>query len=93
MEDGSHHPAYALKSLNNGNLIFHFNDPTNPLCLGFTFNKNEQILSCGMYVNDKLHGLGCKYENAVRYEGMFEGGFVSGVGLKYSQGKYSFGHY
>ena len=46
-----------------------------------------------MYVNDKLHGLGCKYENAVRYEGMFEGGFVSGVGLKYSQGKYSFGHY
>jgi hypothetical protein len=44
-------------------------------------------------MNDKLNGLGCKYENTVRYEGMFEGGFMNGIGLKFSQGKYSFGEF
>ncbi len=51
------------------------------------------MISCGLYVNDKLTGLGCKYENGVRYEGMFENGFVNGIGLKFGQGKYSFGEY
>jgi hypothetical protein len=51
------------------------------------------LISCGLYVNDKLTGLGCKYENGVRYEGMFENGFVNGIGLKFGQGKYSFGEY
>lgn len=57
--------------MNNGNILFYYDDPTNPTCLGFCLNKNEQIVSWGMYVNDKLSGLGCKYENTVRYEGMF----------------------
>jgi hypothetical protein len=46
-----------------------------------------------MYIGEKINGFGCKYENSVRYEGMFVGGFVHGVGLKCMQGKYSFGSY
>jgi len=38
-----------------------------------------------------LHGYGCKFENSVRYEGIFENGFLNGEGLKLSTGKYSFG--
>lgn len=84
---------FRIKPLNNGNSLFYFNDETSPTCLGFCLNKSGELISSGMYVGDKLNGLGCKYENGVRYEGMFESGFVNGIGLKYSQGKYSFGEY
>lgn len=48
-------------------------------------------MSYGTFVNDKIHGFGCKYENGVRYEGVFENGLLNGLGLKYSGNKYSFG--
>lgn len=82
-----------MKTLQNGNILFIFDDSTNPYSIGFSLNKNGQLISYGIYMNDKLNGMGCKYENTVRYEGIFENGFMNGVGLKCSQGKYSFGDF
>lgn len=82
-----------MKGLHNGNTLFFYDHQSNPYSLGFNLNKNGQIVGYGLYANDKLNGLGCKYENTVRYEGMFENGFINGVGLRFSQGKYSFGEF
>ena len=87
------YPDFKMKSLHNGNTLLYFDQQSNPSSLGFVLNKNEQLVSYGLYVNDKLSGMGCKLENTVRYEGMFENGFMNGIGLKYSQGKYSFGNF
>lgn len=57
---------FEMKALPNGYIIFKFNDKSNPLSLGFVLNK-DRIMSYGCYVNDKLHGFGCKFESNVRY--------------------------
>lgn len=51
--------------------MFRIKDEASVISLGFVVNKNAQLVSYGSYVNSKLHGLGCKYENTVRYEGIF----------------------
>jgi hypothetical protein len=55
--------------------------------------REHQIVNYGSYINDKLHGFGCKYENSVKYEGIFENGFLNGYGFKLSNNKYSFGKF
>ncbi len=80
-----------MNILPNGYSIFKFNDVSNPVSLGFIFNKNNEIISHGNYVNNKLTGFGCKYESTTRYEGIFMNGFLNGYGLKFNAGKYSFG--
>lgn len=82
-----------MKVLHNGNNLFIYDHQSNPHSLGFSLNKNGQLVGFGLYVSDKLNGLGCKYENTVKYEGMFENGFMNGIGLKSSQGKHSFGEF
>ena len=57
--------------LPNGNYLFRLLDKSSTLNLGFVFNKNEQLISYGIYNDEKLHGLGCKYENNIKYEGEF----------------------
>lgn len=47
--------------LSNGNLLFMWNDKSNPLSVGFVMGKNGGLISYGTYQNNKLHGLGCKY--------------------------------
>lgn len=55
--------------------------------------KNDSLVSYGSYLNDKLHGFGCKYENSYKYEGQFENGFLNGEGMRFSNGKYSYGRF
>lgn len=55
--------------------------------------KNDTLVSYGSYLNDKLHGFGCKYENNYKYEGQFENGFLNGEGMRFSNGKYSYGRF
>lgn len=62
---------YQTEVLVNGYLMFRIRDDASVISLGFVINKNDQLVSFGSYVNSKLHGLGCKYENTVRYEGIF----------------------
>ena len=71
--------------------MFRVRDETSVVGLGFVVNKNGQLVSYGSYINNKLNGYGCKFENAVRYEGIFDSGFLNGLGLKFVSGKYSFG--
>ena len=52
---------FELKILQNGNFLLTFNDKTNPYSLGFVLNKNSQLISYGIYMNDRLNGMGCKY--------------------------------
>lgn len=55
--------------------------------------KNDSLVSYGSYLNDKLHGFGCKYENSYKYVGQFESGFLNGEGMRFSNGKYSYGRF
>ncbi len=71
--------------------MFRLKDSSSVVDLGFVVNKNNQLVSYGSYINSKLNGLGCKFENSVRYEGIFQNGFLNGQGLKCAAGKYSFG--
>lgn len=75
----------------NGYLMFRIRDESSVVGLGLVVNKNNQLVSYGSYIGSKLNGYGCKFENAVRYEGEFENGFLNGQGLKLTGGKYSFG--
>jgi hypothetical protein len=83
--------VFETELLMNGYLMFRVRDEASVVGLGFVVNKKSQLVSYGSYVANKLNGYGCKFENAVRYEGIFENGFLNGQGLKFVSGKYSFG--
>jgi hypothetical protein len=83
--------VFETELLMNGYLMLRVRDEASVVGLGFVVNKNSQVVSYGCYVANKLNGYGCKFENAVRYEGIFENGFLNGLGLKFVSGKYSFG--
>ncbi len=55
----------------NGYLMFRIKDDSSVVGLGLVLNKNNQLVSYGTYLNSKLNGLACKFENTVRYEGIF----------------------
>lgn len=84
---------WELKSLPTGGKLFRFSDKGSPLSLGFVLGKDGLLSSYGAYLQDKLHGFGCKYENSARYEGQFEAGFLNGLGLRLSNNRYSFGQF
>ena len=83
--------VFEMELLVNGYLMFRVRDETSVVGLGFVVNKNGQLVSYGSYISNKLNGYGCKFENTVRYEGIFENGFLNGLALKFVSGKYSFG--
>ena len=74
--------VFDEKNLNTGNKFVYFNRCSNVEKLGFVILKDE-LVSFGVYKDDVLEGLGYQFTNKVRYEGVFRGGLLNGVGSKY----------
>ena len=82
-----------MKYSPNGNASFRYIDKSNPLSLGFTVNKKEQLISYGSYLEGKLHGFGCKVDSNGTSEGQFEAGHLHGFGLISSNNRFTFGRF
>ncbi len=53
--------VFESEVLMNGYLMFRVRDEASVVGLGFVVNKNNQLVSYGSYVGNKLNGYGCKF--------------------------------
>ena len=84
---------FELKTFPSSHTTFRYVDKSNPVSLGFTVSKKEQLMSYGHYFEGKLHGFGYKIDSNASYEGQFEAGQLQGLGLVSSHNRFTFGRY
>lgn len=90
LKDGS----YVQAILPLGHTYVGFNQGDTVEKVGFCISRDE-LVSYGVYIHKQLDGVGVRFENNIKFEGMFRADQLNGLGLKHNlqQNKFTFGSY